>query len=265
MFRFVLASVVALAVVACSKADQSESAPASTGRVPVIPDTLLAQIGDSSTMVIAVDLAHMNTKPLVEQIPDDPPCMREIVRTAGTVVIATGSEYVGRVTGIDREVAQTCASVFGKQLGFAIKPSTNGFDFDIPGQPITATWDRGIATIGQRGHTPPKGAPRAEIAALLAKVPRSAKGLIAQVDEPTKRIKSLVGWLETTDDTFILTLRFEGTKDGNAHTACTEVISGFKKGAAEKGLKIEDKWFQIRDDGIVSTVVATVPFDFIKR
>jgi hypothetical protein len=225
----------------------------------VIPDAILSQLAGSET-VIAVDLGHMNIKALLAKIPDE--CAREVLRATGVIVVAMGAEPVGVVTDVPKNVALSCAKNLASSIGISVTPTATGFDLEIADRPVSATWSGRTATIVERGHAPPKGDPPAALMALLAKAPRSAKGVLVQANNPPKHdIKTVVGWLETRDDNFILTLVFEGTSASTAHETATGVIAGFKRGAGNKGLVLDEKWFAIRDSGNFSTVVATVPYD----
>jgi hypothetical protein len=251
---------VAALLVACSKSHDSQ--PTGARRVPVISDALLDRLGPAD-MIIAVDLGHFNMKGLLAQIPDEGTCIREALEATGVVVLAIGKDTVGYVATPEDKVT-SCVKQFAAFLDVAVNPIPNGFELAIPDQPVTATWKDGTATIVETGHAPPKGEPDAELLGLLAKVPRDAKGLIVQHAEPKHVIKTLVGWLKTSDTTFELTLVFEGFEPGRAHETVTQVIAGFKSGASQKGLTLDDKWFQIKDDGLKATMIATVPYDFAR-
>jgi hypothetical protein len=259
----VRALVIAATVVACNKASDSPARESTEhSRVPAIPDAILSQLG-AAELVVAVDLGHMNTKPLLAQIPDEAKCLREVLAATGVIVLANaGDETVGYVTDVPQAAALACTKELVSTLGVSVKPIANGFELAIPDEPVTATWHDRTATIVETGHAPPKGTPPPALMALFAKAPRDAKGVIAQhAAAPKHDIASLVGWIETHETTFVVTLTFEGTSAGAAHTTATGVVGGFKQGAAGKGLTLDDAWFAIRDDGLSSTVIATVPYD----
>src|SRR6266403_1703212 len=82
----VRALVIAATVVGCNKASDSPAHESTAqSRVPAIPDAILSQLG-AAELVVAVDLEHMNTKPLLARIPDGAGCLRELLAATGVIV-----------------------------------------------------------------------------------------------------------------------------------------------------------------------------------
>jgi hypothetical protein len=258
----------AVLLVACSKSLDSTTMPPPPAARPrviehvnVIPDALISKLGPAE-IVFGLDLAHLNTKPLLARIPEPLACAREVLSTVGTIVIATGQETVGYVTGAAAPATIACAKALGEAMHVRVTEIANGFEVAASDPPIDVQWHDDVATITRHDHPLPTGLPDSAIMSLLAKAPADANGVFADRHDPKHVMKSMAAWLQSRGDAFVATIVVEGYAEGGAHKALSDMISGFNEGAAENHIVLDASWFQVHDQGMSATLVATVPWDF---
>ena len=244
---------VAALLVACSKSPDSTTVPPSpTARPPaidhvnVIPDTLISKLGPAE-IVFGLDLARFNAKPLIARIPEPLACARAVLSTVGTIVIATGQETVAFVTGAPAPATIACAKSIGEAMHIRVTEIANGFEVAASDPPIDVQWHDDVATITRHDHPLPTGTPDSTIMSLLATAPADAGGVFADRHDPKHVMKTMAAWLQPRGDVFVATIVVEGYAEGGAHKALSDMISGFKEGAAENHIVLDASWFQIHD------------------
>jgi hypothetical protein len=246
-----------LALVACSA--KTERTPPT--RIPIVPDAVTAQLG-AVGFVIAIDLHRLDLGKVAALIPDELGCTRELLAAADMGVVAAGEHWEAFVTGLPEQPTRACIAKLAPLLGASTRDMTDGFRIDIPDNPILLVWHGTTVTITQVGQTPRGGDPPGVILDLATTVPRTAEGWIVSSGFPKYKIKSSVMWLETTPATWTFTLTAESTELGAAKPWLASVVDGFKAGAAQKGVKIDDAWFTLTSaTGTSAKLVAAIPIE----
>lgn len=254
MLRLLL---LVVALVAC---DKHHDAPAALSKVPVIPDSIEGQLGTIG-FGLAVDLHALDLAQVAALVPDDPKCIREVLSAAKVgVVTQSGDAWQGYLTGLTEPVLRGCIEKFAPLMGFTVKDHTGGgFELALPGKPVVFQWQADIARITQGTEPPHAGEPPAVILDLLGKVPRAAKGWIVSSGFPDYKIKSSVAWLDTDPTYWTFTILADGMANDAVKPWLQSIITGFKAGAAQKGITVDDAWFTLESTPPTGKLVAKIP------
>ena len=245
----------ALVLAACGK---SHVEPAPT-RVAVLPDSITGELGTVG-FVMAVDLHRLDLGAMTALIPDDPPCIHEVLKNAGIAVVTQGGDsWQGYVTGLARPLLRECIGKFAPMFAGTVTDRGSGFELVVDDTPATFTWHGETATITKGSNAPHAGDPPAVILDLLARVPRDAKGAIVSSGFPEYKIKSVVAWLETTPTTWTFTVQAEGSTQDAAKPWVEGIVRGFSNAAAAKDVAIDPSWFVITGTPTATKLVATIP------
>ena len=259
---------------ACSKnaVPQSPSpAPAQPTRVPVVPivpivpGSIVAQLG-SVNVVVAADLSKADLHKLVTWLPDEVACLRDLVMSARIVVLTTGEDAQGIVTGPSEAATRACVTRLAPAFGFStVEGSAGAYELQIPDNPIALTWQGDMLVITKVGHRTASGNPSPVLLELMARVPGDAACWFASSGFPKDKIKKLVGWVETRTDHWILTITVEGTEPDAARRWLEHFIDGMTSTAHGKGIKVEAAWFTVESTTNTAKLVATIPNGIFRR
>jgi hypothetical protein len=247
--------MIALAFTACAKSHVDEP----PSRFAVIPDSITSQLGTVG-FVMAVDLHRLDLGAMAAMIPDDPPCIHEVLKTAGIAVLTQGTDnWQGYVTGLAQPLVRDCIGKFAPMFAATVSDRGSGFELVVDGTPAVFTWHGGTATITEGSNAPHAGDPPAVILDLLARVPRDAKGAVVSSGFVQYKIKSVVAWLETTPTTWTFTVDAEGSAQDMAKPWVEGIVRGFSNAIAAKGVVIDPSWFVITGTPTATKLVATIP------
>lgn len=251
---------LAFLVVALVACDKHHDAPAALQKVPVLPDSIESQLGTIG-FAMAVDLHALDLGKVAAMLPDDPPCLKQVLSAVKVGAVTQGIDtWQGYVTGVPEPMLRECIAKFAPMLGVSVKDHAGGgFELALPDKPAVFQWRGDLALITQGSDAPHAGEPPAVILELLAKVPRGAKGWVVSSGFPKYQIKSSVAWLENDPTYWTFTILAEGTTMDAAKPWLQSVIDGFKAGAAEKGVAVDDKWFTLESTPPSGKLVAKIP------
>jgi hypothetical protein len=245
----------ALAFAACAKSHVDEA----PSRVAVIPDSITSQLGTVG-FVMAVDLHRLDLGAMTAMIPDDPPCLHDVLKNTGTAVLTQGADtWQGYVTGLAQPLLRDCIGKFAPMFAGTVTDRGSGFELVVDDTPATFAWHGELATITKGSNAPHAGDPPSVILDLLARVPRDAKGSIVSSGFPQYKIKSVVAWLETTPTTWTFTVHAEGSTQDMAKPWVEGLVTGFSTAATAKGVTIDPSWFVITGTPTATKLVATIP------
>ncbi len=248
--------VIALALVGC-KSHQAAPPPP---RVPVLPDTITGQLGTIG-FALAIDLHALDLGKVAAMIPDDPPCVRDVLKSARVAAVTQSAEvWQGYLTGLSEPALRDCLTKFAPLMGLSVRDhSGGGFELALPGKPAVFQWRGDLAVITEGVEQPHAGDPPGVIFDLVAKVPRGAKGWLVASGFPAYKIQSAVAWLETDTATWTFTVLAEGSAVDAARPWVASIIDGFKAAAVQKGVSIDDHWFTIESTAQTAKLVARIP------
>jgi len=251
---------LALLIVALAACEKHHDAPAVPTKVPVLPDSIEGQLGTIG-FALAVDFHALDLAKVATMLPDDPPCLREVLSAAKVGVVTQGGDtWQGYVSGVTQPVLRACIEKFAPMMGVSVKDHAGGgFELALPDQPAVFQWHGDLALITQGNDAPHAGEPPVVILELLAKVPRDAKGWIVSSGFPAYKIKSSIAWMQTDPTYWTFTILAEGTSNDAVKPWLQSVIAGFKAGAAQKGITVDDKWFTIESTPPTGKLVAKIP------
>ena len=248
--------LIAVVLAACGKAHVDDAPPS---RVAVIPDSITSQLGTVG-FVMAVDLHRLDLAAMAAMIPDDPPCIHEVLKTAGIAVLTQGADnWQGYVTGLAQPLVRDCVGKFAPMFDGTVTDRGSGFELVVAGTPAVFAWHGETATITEGSNAPHAGDPPAVILDLLARVPRDAKGAVVSSGFVQYKIKSVVAWLETTPTTWTFTIDAEGSERDMAKPWVEGIVRGFSSAAGAKGVVIDPSWFVITGTPTATKLVATIP------
>jgi hypothetical protein len=257
---------IALCLVAgCSKgepAKKSEAAPAkheaalapvtptSGSPLSFVPSEISGRLVDANTL-IAVDFGRMNLGKVAALLAKEAPCIADLMTKVGVVVIGEGEGYVTKLPEKEtRECFGPLVPMFGGHLENNV--------LAMGGDKYSLVWDASMLRVTRVGHAAqPKLADAQR--ARVARVPAGAVAWIVSNGYPKYKIKESVFWLETGDTHWRFTVVAEGTEPGVARPWVEGIVTGFKEGAAQKGLVIDDRWFTLTSTDTSAKLVGSIP------
>jgi hypothetical protein len=261
-------------VVACSKSSELTSTTTSTTaakphRIPIIPDSILAQLG-AVNIALAVDFSKADVSKLVAILPDEVACTRDLVRSIhvavlGVAMLGAGTDThtwptQGFVTGLPEAATRACLTRIAPMFGFTMVEGSGGLlELQIPGNPLTLAWRGDLAVITRIGHPASAGAPPPATFELMLRVPLDAAAWMVFELNRTPKIKSIVGWLQTRTDQWIITITAEGTEFDLTRSMFESFVNGIKSAAIKKGRHVDDSWFAIESTKTTAKLVMTFP------
>jgi hypothetical protein len=209
---------------------------------------------------MAVDLHRLDLGAMAAMIPDDPPCIHEVLKSAGIAVLTQGTDnWQGYVTGLAQPLVRDCIGKFAPMFDGKVTDHGGGFELVVAGTPATFAWHGDTATITEGSNAPHAGDPPAVILDLLARVPRDAKAAVVSSGFVEYKIKSMVAWLETTPTTWTFTVEAEGSAIDMAKPWVEGIVREFSSAAGAKGVVIDPRWFTVTGTPTASKLVATIP------
>ena len=251
--------VVVMFVLACAACDKPHHEIAPPARVAVLPDSITSQLGTVG-FVLSVDLHGLDLHAMTALIPDDPPCIHEVLDNAGTAVITQdGKTWQGYVTGLAQPLLRDCIGKFAPMFSATVADRGSAFELDVDTTRATFAWRDGMALITSGSNAPHAGDPPTVILELLARVPRDAKALLVSSGFPEYKIKSVVAWIATTPTTWTFTVDAEGSTEDMAKPWVEGIVRGFTNAATAKGVVVDPSWFVITGTPTATKLVATIP------
>jgi hypothetical protein len=251
---------LAILLVALSACEKHAGTPAALTKVPVLPDLIEGQLGTIG-FAIAVDFHALDLEKVATMLPDDPPCLRKVLSAAKVGAVTQGGEtWEGYVTGVTEPALRECVEKFAPMMGVGVKDHAGGgFELALPDKPAVFQWRGDLALITEGSDAPHAGEPPAVILDLLAKVPRDAKGWIVSSGFPNYKIKSSTAWLQTDPTYWTFTILADGMTNDAVKPWLQSVIDGFKAGATQKGVTVDDNWFTIESTPPTGKLIAKIP------
>jgi hypothetical protein len=267
MFR----CAVALCLVAgCSKGEpaRQEAAPGKreaalapvtpTSGAPLsfVPSEISARLVEANTL-IAVDFGRMSLGKVAALIAGEAPCIADLLTKVGVVVIGEGEGYV---TKVPEKETRECFGPLVPMFGGRLENNVLVFGDDR----YSLAWDASmlrVTKVGRSAQTKLSDAQRARI----ARVPAGAVAWITSNGYPKYKIKESLFWLETGDTHWRFTVVAEGTEPGAARPWVAGIVTGFKEGAAQKGLVIDDKWFTLTSTDTSAKLVGAIPVSLFEQ
>lgn len=263
-------------VVACSTRSELTSTTTSTSttaakshRIPIIPDSILAQLG-AINIAVAVDFSKADLSKLVAILPDEVACARDLVRSIrvavlGVAALGAGADThtwptQGFVTGLPEAATRACLARIAPVFGFTTVDGSGGLlELQIPGNPFTLAWHGDLAVIARSGHPASAGAPPPATFELMLQVPLDAEAWMVFEANREGKIKSIVGWLQTRTDQWIITVTAEGDESGLTRSMFESFVKGMKDAAIKKGRHVDDRWFAIESTKTTAKLVMRFP------
>jgi hypothetical protein len=243
----------------------SLATPATSPRVPILPDVITSQLGPVD-VVAAVDLSKLDLHKLTAAIPGKLACLRDLVASAHIGVFASGDHAHGIVTGLSETATRACLASVAPALGFTMADGAEGaLELQIPGNPVALAWHGDLLVVTQAGHPSSSGNPPAALLELVSHVPRDAKAWMASTGFDKKKIKSVVAWITTPPDHWIVTVMAEGLEPDVARKWVESFAGGAKSAATAKGIKLDDSWFKVESTKTSARLVATIPSEILRR
>ncbi len=249
--------LVLVALVACKSPEQH--APPAPAKYAVLPDVISSQLGTVG-FVLAFDFHSVQTAKIDSLLPADPPCVREIARTANILAVTqSATDWQGYLTGVAAPTLRSCAEALAPGLGSKVTPHGDDSALDIAGTPAIVHTTDTLTTITQGSNAPHAGEPPTVITDLLARVPRDAKGLLVSSGFPDYKLKDVVAYLQTTDTVWTFTVFADAATADAVKPWLESIVRGFRETAKQKGVVASDDWFKIEATPMAGKLVMTIP------
>lgn len=262
--RLVVAA--ALILTGCSgKSDAPSTGSTETLGFPFVPDPIANQLGDAN-VIIAINLGQFGLSRFEGMIPDMLGCAKELLGKVGIAVIASAeSSTQGFVSGVPEEATKKCVGALAPLLGVTTEDVKGAFQLAQGDDKYQMVWKDGVVSIKNVAHPPKGGAPDQRIRGLVAQVPKDAEAWIVSGGFPKYKITQSVAWLKSTANTWHFEVTAESKEPGVAKDWVSGIIKGFKEGAAQKGITVEDSWFKVTETGNNAKLVGDIPNDIFTR
>ncbi len=262
--RLLVLSLVCAGCSGKSEAPTAGSADAEKLGFPFIPEPIAHQLGDAN-VIMAVDLGKFELARFSALVPDELGCVRELLGKVGVVVIGAGAAWQGHVTGMPEDATRKCIDALVPLLGAKTEPMGSGFRLLVGGDKYRLTWKGGTVEIYDEARPVKGAAPSARMRALVAQVPKDAEGWVVSGGFPKFKITSSVAWIKTAPGHWNLVVTAEAAEPGIALPWTQDIVKGFKEGAAQKGVVVEDAWFKVTGSGNTARLEAEIPSDIFTR
>jgi hypothetical protein len=262
--RLVVAA--ALLVGGCSgKSDAPVTANNETLGFPFIPDPIANQLGDAN-VIIAINLGQFGLARFEPMIPDMLGCVKELLGKVGIAVIASSDATThGFVTGMPEEATKKCVGSLAPLLGVKTEDVQGAFQLTQGDNKYQMVWKDGVISIKDVAHLPKSSAPDQRIRGLVAQVPKDVEGWIVSGGFPKYKITQSVAWLKSGPKTWHIEVTADSKEPGVAKSWLEGIPKGFKEGAAQKGITVEDSWFKVTETGNNAKLVGDIPNDLFTR
>ncbi len=248
--------LVVLALAACNKPHHDLAPPP---RVAVLPDSITGQLGTVG-FVLAVDLHALDLHAMTAMIPNDPPCIHEVLNNIGTAVVTqAATTWQAYVTGLAQPLLRDCIGKFAPMFSATVVDRGSAFELDVDATRAVFAWHDDMALITSGSNAPHAGEPPTVILDLLSRVPRDAKGLLVSSGFPTYKIKSVVAWIATTPTAWTFTVDAEASEQEMAKPWVDGIVRGFTTAASAKGVVVDPRWFVVTGTPSATKLVATIP------
>ncbi|MBL9013095.1 MAG: hypothetical protein JNL83_02900 [Myxococcales bacterium] len=253
--------LVAIALLgACSgKSDSPGAANTEALSFPFVSDTIAHQLGDAN-VIIAIDLGKFGLEKFSSMVPPMLGCVREVLGKVGVAVIGSSeSGTQGFVTGLPEEATKKCAGSLAPLLGVTTADVAGAWQLTAGGDKFQVTWKDGVAGVKDVAHPVKPGAPNARIRGLVAQVPKDAWGWIVSGGFPKYKITQSVAYLTSAPKVWKLVVTADSSEPGVAKDWLSGIVTGFKQGAAQKGVTVEDSWFKLTENGTAARLEGEIP------
>ena len=259
--RCLILVVALLASSACDKSKHVEP----KSKLPVIPDAIAAKLGNVET-VVAIDFSALDLSRFKQFLPEPMACARELLDSKGTLVAGKGEVVAVYVTKVPEASTRACIEKLAPLIGATVTTKGNVLEVDAGGEQYALQWTDGVLAITEAGAKPSGTLPE-PLRAQISRVPVNAGGLIASVGWTERKVKQAVRWFEDSASIFRVIAIIDGSEAGAAKDWLEKMVAGFKAGASEKGLTLDDSWFVITEAKETAKLEAMIPktlFDSLK-
>ena len=262
--RLVVAAALILG--GCSgKSDAPAAASGETLGFPFVPDPIANQLGDAN-VIIAINLGQFGLARFEPMIPDMLGCVKELIGKVGIAVIGSSDNATqGFVTGMPEDATKKCVGSLAPLLGVKTEDVKGAFQLTQGDSKYQMVWKDGVVSIKDVANPAKAGAPDQRMRGLVAQVPKDAEGWIVSGGFPKYKITQSVAWLKSTAQTWHLEVTAESKEPGVAKSWLEGIPRGFKEGAAQKGITVEDSWFKVTETGNSAKLVGDIPSDIFTR
>lgn len=258
--------VVAVALLgACgSKSDSSGGANAESLGFPFVSDPIANQLGDAN-VIIAIDLGKFGLEKFSSMVPPMLGCVRDILGKVGVAVIGSSDAATqGFVTGMPEDATKKCVGSLAPIIGVKTEDVQGAWQLTAGDDKFQVTWKDGVAKVIDLAHPVKPGAPNARMRGLVAQVPKDAWGWVVSGGFPKYKITQAVAHLTSAPKVWKLVVTAEGSEPGVAKDWLSGIVKGFKEGAANKGVTVQDSWFKLTENGKAARLEGEIPDDLFR-
>ena len=261
MLARLLVAVSLLAGACSGKSDSPGAANVEALSFPFVSDTIASQLGDAN-VIIAIDLGKFGLEKFSSMVPPMLGCVRDILGKIGVAVIGSSDAGTqGFVSGLPEEATKKCVGSLAPLLGAKTEDVAGAWQVTAGGDKFQVVWKDGVAHVKDLAHPVKPGAPNARIRGLVAQVPKDAWGWIVSGGFPKYKITQSVAYLTSAPKAWKLVVTADSAEPGVAKEWLAGIIKGFKEGAAQKGITVDDSWFKLTENGTSARLEGMIPDD----
>lgn len=229
---------------------------------PIVPDSIANQIGGDAHVIVAADLKGLDLSRLSKVLPEPFGCAREVLGSIGVAVISAGDESAGFITGVPEAATKKCIESMTALFGATTALEDNVYTLTAGDTKVSLVWKDGMLVISEVGHPVKPGPPDAAKRARIKQVPKDAVGWIVTGPLPKSKVTESLSYFQLTPNTFHVVVAAEGSEPGAAKHWLEQIEGGFKAGAAQKGITMDDGWFKLTEPTPTSVrLEADIPED----
>jgi hypothetical protein len=243
----------------CSGGKSDSAANVEKLDFPSVSDAIANQLGDPN-VIIALNLGKFGLEKFSSMVPPMLGCVRDILGKVGVVVIGSSDAAThGFVTGLPEEATRKCAGSLAPLLGVKTEDVQGAWQLTAGDDKFQVAWKDGVAHVKDLAHPVKPGAPNARIRGLVSQVPKDAWGWIVSGGFPKYKITQSVAYLTSAPGVWKLVVTADSAEPGVAKEWLSGIIKGFKEGAAQKGVTVEDSWFKLTENGTSARLEGAIP------
>jgi hypothetical protein len=276
MFRHLLVAVALMC--ACSSkhepppeqksppASPASSAPAARPpevHLGFIPANIGARIGHSKT-VMAADMRGFKQNPFLALIPAKLACARDLLQSAGVLVLAGDSSPTLYATGLAEPDTRNCLESIAPALGMTARTAEDGsFELVSGDGGASLRWENDVLVAHDLGTGPAaKSSADDKLVELVGRVPRQAPAFLVSHD--SFELHTLVVWAQMDEHELTVTMSGEGTSPESATAGLRTLLGDVKQRAKAHGYAIDPAWFKDSVSGKVATIEGHIPLSAFK-
>lgn len=257
--------VVAVALLgACSKASDPPTTTGEALSFPFVSDSIANQLGDSN-VIIALNLRQFGLEKFSSMVPPMLGCVRDILGKIDVAVIGSSdAATTGFVSGLPEEATKKCAGSLAPLLGMKTEDVQGTWQLTAGDDKFQVVWKDGVASVKDLAHPVKPGAPNARIRGLVAQVPKDAWGWIVSGGFPRYKITQSVAYLTSAPGVWKLVVTADSSEPGVTKEWLAGIVKGFKQGASQKGINVDDSWFKLTENGTAARLEGQIPDTLFK-